>query len=162
MVNLWDFRFLQLAEHIASWSKDPSTKVGAVIVRPNRTIASVGFNGFPRGVLDLPDRLETREIKYMLTVHAEANAILSANEPVQGHTLYVSPLHPCASCAALIVQAGIGRVVAQTQETPDRWSQSFHNASIIFEEAGIPIVVVHPAVPVDVAEALQEARNERD
>ena len=52
----WDRRFLALAEHVADWSKDPSTKTGAVIVRPDRTIASMGYNGFPRGMADTDDR----------------------------------------------------------------------------------------------------------
>ena len=78
MITPWDRRFLGLAAHIATWSKDPSTKVGAVIVRPNKTIVSVGFNGLPRGVDDLDSRYNERALKYAMTVHAEANARLRA------------------------------------------------------------------------------------
>lgn len=140
-VAKWDDRFLDLADTVASWSKDPSTKVGAVIARPDRTIASVGFNGFPRGVDDSGERLEDRPVKYGITVHAELNAVLSAHEPVRGYTLYVSPLHPCSNCAAAVVQAGIVRVVARVEGTPERWEQSFALASMIFAEAGVEVVL---------------------
>lgn len=136
----WDKRFLDLAHHIGEWSKDPSTKVGAVIVRPNRTIASVGYNGFPRGV---DDTYTTREDKLMKTVHAEMNAILSANEPVKGYTLYVSPLFPCSNCAAVIIQAGIKHVVAYMPDSPDRWGDSFKAASMMFLEAGVMFEVTN-------------------
>jgi dCMP deaminase len=138
----WDKRFCSLAEHIAGWSKDPSTKVGAVIVRPNRTIASVGYNGLPRGVCDDPTRLNDRPTKYAMTVHAEANALLSAHDRLDGCTLYVTPLHPCSSCAALIIQAGITRVVAQMPQTPDHWKDSFATARTMFDEAGVKVVII--------------------
>lgn len=138
---MWDDRFLALADHIAGWSKDPSTKVGAVIVRPNRTIASVGYNGFPRGVNDDPERLNDRPVKYAMTVHAEANAILSADGRLDGCTLYVTPLHPCANCAALIIQSGITRVVARMPTDPAHWADSFSKAKIMFDEAGIEVII---------------------
>lgn len=132
----WDDRFLKLAQHIAQWSKDPSTKVGAVIVRPNRTIASVGYNGFPRGVND-DERLNDRPYKYAMTVHAEANAILSANERLDGCTLYVTPLSPCSSCASILIQSGIRRVVAYMPHQPEHWADSFAIARTMLDEAGI-------------------------
>ena len=79
----WDKRFLELASVVGSWSKDPSTKVGAVIVNENKQIVSMGYNGFPRGVRD-DYRLENRETKYNLIVHAEANAIIHAKESLEG------------------------------------------------------------------------------
>ncbi len=132
----WDERFLQLAQHIAQWSKDPSTKVGAVIVRPNRTIASVGYNGFPRGVND-DERLNDRPYKYAMTVHAETNAILSANERLDGCTLYVTPLSPCSSCASILIQSGIKRVVAYMPYQPEHWADSFAIARTMLDEAGV-------------------------
>ena len=137
----WDDRFLALADHIASWSKDPSTKVGAVIVRPNRTIASVGYNGFPRGVNDDLERLNDRPTKYSMTVHAEANAILSADGRIDGCTLYVTPLHPCSNCAALIIQSGISKVVAGMPTDPAHWADSFAKAKMMFDEAGVEVIV---------------------
>lgn len=142
MLDRWDFRFLSLSQHIAGWSKDPSTKVGAVIVRPDRTIASLGFNGFARGVADLPERLSDRSSKLLLTVHAEENAILSAHERLQGFALYSSHF-PCDRCASRIVQAGIGRVVAMTtKDYLERWAESVANSRVIFAEAGVMVDVV--------------------
>lgn len=139
----WDRRFLAMADFVSKWSKDPSTQVGAIIVRPNRTLASVGFNGFPRGVEDRAERLNDREVKYAMTVHAEANAILAANEPVNGYTLYVSPLFPCANCAALIIQSGIKTVVAAMPPGEnERWNMSFKMAEAMFAEAAVNLIRV--------------------
>ncbi len=109
-VKKWDFRFLELATVPASWSKDPSRQVGAVIVDTDRSIISVGYNGFARGVHDYEDRYKNKEIKYEMVVHAEINAILSARRDLRGSTLYCTLL-PCSRCAAIIINAGIKRVV---------------------------------------------------
>lgn len=135
-MNHWDKRFLDLASHVAGWSKDPSTKVGAVIVRPDKTVASIGFNGLPRGVEDSDTRLHDRQLKYPMTVHAEVNAILHAREPLHGYTIYVAPLNPCSNCAAAIIQSGIKRVMAMAQINP-RWEESNALAQTMFEEAGV-------------------------
>ncbi|WLB77042.1 deoxycytidylate deaminase [Bradyrhizobium elkanii] len=81
----WDRYFLKVAQAVSTASKDPSTKVGAVIVRPDRTMASFGYNGFPRGIADTDERLNNREVKYDLVVHGEINAILTAREPLHGY-----------------------------------------------------------------------------
>lgn len=142
VLTKWDFRFLQLAQHVATWSKDPSTQVGAVIVRPDRTIASLGFNGFARGVDDTAERLENRDVKLVLTVHAEENAILSAHERLAGYWLYTSH-HPCDRCASRIVQAGIERVVCMTtKDFMARWSESVKNSRIILTEGGVVVDTV--------------------
>ena len=78
MSEKWDGRFLSLATHISNWSKDPSTKVGCVVVGPDREIRSTGFNGFPRGIADTDERLSDRDLKYPLICHAEENAIMHA------------------------------------------------------------------------------------
>jgi dCMP deaminase len=137
-VTDWDQRFLALAEHVGGWSKDPSTKTGCVIVRPDRTVASVGYNGFPRGVWDTPERLDHRETKYAMVVHGEANAVLSAHERLAGCTAYTH-LAPCSSCAGLLIQAGIVRIVAP-HPTPDqltRWGGSFNVARTMLDESGV-------------------------
>lgn len=131
---MWHKRFFDLADLVGSWSKDPSTQVGAVIVRPDRTIASVGYNGFPRGVQDV---YTTREDKLLRTVHAEANAILSANGDVQGCTLYVTPLHPCANCAALIIQSGIKQVHYRIGMRGQAWLDHYEAMTSMFEQAGV-------------------------
>jgi dCMP deaminase len=138
----WDQRFLDLAKHISAWSKDPSTQVGAVIVRPNRTIVSVGYNGFPRKVRDEGALYQDRAVKLLRTVHAEANAILTASQSVKGCTLYVSPLHPCANCTGIIIQAGIARVVAYMPTKPHAWEENFAVAQQMFDEARVPVQIV--------------------
>ncbi len=133
----WDERFLDLAAHIGSWSKDPGTQVGAVIVRPDRTIASVGYNGFPRGV---DDTYSTRDDKLLRTVHAEMNAILSANEKLTGCTIYVYPLCPCSNCAAAIIQSGITTVVHPLMVPRPEWELSFMATADMFVQAGVRMV----------------------
>ena len=101
----WDRRFLELAHHISTWSKDPSTQVGAVLVRDGNIVIGMGYNGFARGVYDTEERYSDRETKYKLVVHAEINAILMAGAAARGATLYVYPsfaLPPiCVDCACL-------------------------------------------------------------
>ena len=135
----WSLRYLELARHIAAWSKDPSTKVGAVIVRPDNTIASVGYNGFPRGVSDT--QLDNREYKLQRTIHAEMNAILSAKEPLSGYTLYVT-LAPCSHCAAAIIQSGIKSVYFDNDMTTNKpkWTDSFAVSYEMFMESGVEII----------------------
>lgn len=133
----WDERFLDLAQLVGGWSKDPGTKVGAVIVRLDRTVVSLGYNGFPRGV---DDTYQDREHKLLRTVHAEMNAILSARGPLHGCTLYVTPLCPCSNCAASIIQSGIGRVVARTpREMRPEWRASLEAGHEMFEQAMIDV-----------------------
>lgn len=139
----WDSRFVALAAHIASWSKDPSTKVGAVIVRPDNTVASMGFNGLPRGVRDTKTRLYDRETKLNLTVHAEVNALAFAKEDLLGCTLYVSPLPPCIRCATSIIQHGISRVVAPAPTKDSRWFRSCDEGRDLLTEAGVIVEWVH-------------------
>lgn len=133
----WDMRFLRLCEEIASWSKDPSTQVGSVIVRPDRTIATMGYNGFPRGFSDNPGLYEDRDKKYKYVVHAEANAIVSAREPLHNYTLYCS-LMPCQDCTKLAIQAGIRRFVAYSPSAQQlsRLSDSFNAAEQMIMETG--------------------------
>ena len=132
----WDNRFIELAKLVGSWSKDPSTQVGAVIVDCNNRIISIGFNGFPKGVKDSEERLCNREVKYDIIVHAEANALMFANRSVEGCTLYTWPFQPCSKCAALIIQSGIKRVVSVVRDD-NRWKKNFDIARQLFKESGI-------------------------
>ncbi len=134
----WDYRFLDLAEFISSWSKDPSTKVGAVIVDKNNRIVSVGYNGFPKHIED-NDRLKERDIKYNIIVHGEINAILFANKSVEGCTLYTYPFMPCPRCAGLIIQSGIKRVVSFINKI-DRWEKDFELSRELFHESDVECV----------------------
>jgi len=139
----WDIRFLELAAFIARWSKDPSTKVGAVIVDPSQRIVSVGFNGLPQNVTDSADRYEEKNKKYSMIVHGELNAILFAPRSVKGCTLYTWPFAPCSICASLIVQVGITRVVApMCTKEPGHWiHESIERTSVTFIEAGVELAL---------------------
>lgn len=141
----WDRWYLDLAKQVATASKDPSTKVGAVIVRCNNTIASVGYNGFPRGMSDDPALYDDRPTKYSRIVHAEMNAILNAQGPVENCTLYCTFM-PCDRCAVFVVQAGITRVVAPTPTASEleRWGDSLAKTKEIFREAGIITTIIEP------------------
>lgn len=144
MTLKWDVRFLELAKHLAEWSKDPSTKVGAVAVRDRRILAT-GYNGFPLGVADLPGRLENRNEKYLRTVHAEANAVAQAAKnaiSLNNSDIYVWPFIPCSSCCTLLIQAGIKRVVVPDTTIPDRWEESFKMSRDMFSEAGVDLIVI--------------------
>jgi dCMP deaminase len=141
-IRKWDHRFLDLAELVGSWSKDPSTKIGAVIVDPDRRIVSTGYNGFPKGISDSEDRLTDRDIKYKLVVHGEMNALLFAERSIKGCTLYTTPFLPCSSCASMFIQAGIKRVVSRFTDNP-RWLESIELAKALFSEAGVECSVYH-------------------
>jgi dCMP deaminase len=135
----WDLRFLQLAGTVGTWSRDPSTKVGAVVVRRNKTISSLGFNGFPRNVFDDPASYADRKTKYQMTVHAELNAILAAAEKPEGCLLYVDPFPPCVECSKAIIQSGVDWVVSW-EPTPDqieRWGESFDASEAMLRQAGV-------------------------
>lgn len=137
----WDRRFLEQAAFIARCSKDPSTKIGAIIVDTYQRVISQGFNGLPRGVHDYPDRYLDRNLKYDMVVHGEMNAILFAPRSCIGATLYTYPFSPCSRCAAMVIQAGIARVVAPTlpPELQERWEKSVELTKFMFREAGVQL-----------------------
>ena len=134
---LWDQYFMDIAQVVANKSKDPSTKTGAVIVRPDKTIASTGFNGFPRNMLDLPELYNNRLHKYNRIIHCEMNAVLTAHEPVSGYTLYTWPFASCSRCAVHMIQAGIQRFVFPPipEHLKERWGQSLSDSTRYFDEA---------------------------
>lgn len=133
----WDQRYLRLARRVASWSKDPSTRCGAVLVRPDNTIASVGFNGFARGMDDDAKLYADRTIKYPRVIHSEWNAILSCADPsLQDYTVYAWPIPPCDLCTAALVQKGVRRVVCLRPEADKltRWKSQFEYAQGTWEQ----------------------------
>lgn len=140
----WDRRFMDLAELVASWSKDPSTKVGCVIVNDLRQVISLGYNGFPRGVDDDLRRYENRENKYLMVQHAEANAMHNAIQSPRGCTAYVTA-HPCSQCAGALIQCGVKRVVCPDPSGgfSERFATSIAAATFMFGESGIEVVLMH-------------------
>jgi len=144
ITNKWDQRYLELAKHIASWSKDPSTKTGAVIVRPDKTVASIGYNGFPKSMPDNDNLYANRDEKYSRIVHCEMNAVLHAKEQLEGYTLYTYPFMSCDRCFQHMVQAGITRFVAPvaTQEQLTRWGPAFDKVRQYARECSVELVEV--------------------
>ena len=144
--NCWDVRFMRMAHEVASWSKDPSTKVGCVLVK-DRKIISMGYNGFPRLIEDDPNRLIDREVKYEMTVHAEQNAVITAalhGISTAGSTAYVT-FRPCSRCAAVLINAGISTVVVSAaDDIPSRWLKNFQLAAELLNEAGIGHEIIDP------------------
>ena len=142
----WDKRFIALAEHVAQWSKDPSTKVGAIIVDKNR-IVSEGYNGFPTRLPDKEEWLNDRQIKYQYIIHAEINAILYAKTDLVGCTIYTWPLIPCIRCVPIIIQSGIHTVVS-IKDTPTRPDGSAYTTTVldesikILDAAGLEVVLL--------------------
>ena len=133
----WDTRFLGLAAHISSWSKDPSSQVGAVITDGNR-IVSLGYNGFAAGVNDTPERLEDRNCKLNLTIHAEENAMIFAKRDLTGCTVYVTH-PPCPRCASKLVQEEVSRIVflSPSDDFLSRWKEDIELSYQMYDEAGI-------------------------
>jgi len=138
----WDQRFLELAKQIASWSKDPSTKVGCVVVGEDREIRSTGFNGFPRGISDDEERLSDRSQKYPFICHAEENAMMHAARiglSLKGCRAYVT-WPPCTRCARSLIQAGVTEVIYPAGcEVPERWLTDFDMSTSMMNEAGVSI-----------------------
>ena len=137
----WKKRYLNLAAQVGTWSKDPKTQVGAVIVGDLNQVISQGYNGFPRRVFDGKERYDNREMKLRYVVHAEANAIYNAalnGTKLAGSTLFVHGLPVCSDCAKAIIQVGIKHIVIDSDyEEDDRWTKSFVITKSMFEEAGV-------------------------
>src|SRR5208337_502229 len=141
----WDIRFLELAKHISEWSYDPSTRVGAVVA-VGKKVLGVGYNGFSKGVKDLKERYEDRDLKYKLIVHAEVNALIMSGEKAQGASLYVYPSFSipccCSDCAKMIIQYGIREVVGYFPSEDDierakRWAASLELSKMMLNEASV-------------------------
>ena len=145
----WDKRFMTLAETVASWSKDRSRGIGAVIVGPDRTIRALGYNGFPRGVNDDVEERHVRPDKYLWTEHAERNAIynaIRAGTDIRGCTCYVN-LFCCCNCARAIVQSSISRVVTYPPTDDPRWARDFEISMAMFREAGVSVKLIEGSAP---------------
>ncbi|ELR66934.1 dCMP deaminase [Photobacterium marinum] len=138
MISKWAVRFFQMAELVGSWSKDPSTQVGAVITQGNR-IVSVGFNGYPHGISDSAD-IDDRDMKLLKTLHAEENAILFSKRDLAGCDIWVTHF-PCPNCAAKIIQTGISVVNCpeQTEDFLSRWGDKIKVSQDMFTQAGVKI-----------------------
>lgn len=150
MSKRWDEHFLNIALECAKMSKDRSTKVGAVLVGPDREIRGTGFNGLPRGIADTDERLLNRDLKLKIVVHAEINAVMNAARvgiPVKGCTLFLSAHDdsgmiwggpPCTRCTVELIQTGIVGIVSRPMKTvPSRWIEDITFAGELLKEAGL-------------------------
>ena len=141
----WGDRYIHLAKEISTWSKDPSTKVGAVVIGNNGEVLSQGYNGFPRSIKDTPQRLKDRGKKYNLVVHAEMNAIYNASlngVSLKGSTLYVYGLPICNECAKGVIQVGIDKVIAtRPADYNKEWDESIKDAKALFKEAEVEYII---------------------
>lgn len=156
MNDHWFDSFFRRCQAEAASSKDPTTKVGAVIVDDDKGALSSGFNGFPRGIADTPERLASRHLKNRLVVHAERNAILNVartgGAALRGATICVEAIPtdgsehwgaPCVACALEIIQAGIKRVITRPiAAAPERWHGEAEEARLLLEEAGVEYVEI--------------------
>lgn len=144
----WDLRHYLLAMHVASWSKDPTTKVGAVCVGLDRRSISLGYNGFPRGLADLPDRYEDRPTKYLYTQHAERNALDNATFDLHGGTL-ATTMFPCVECTKSIISKGITKLITPPVPEPigePSWRDGCRHSLSMLREAGVRIIVLYQGV----------------
>ncbi len=160
-LDTWDERYLAIAMQVSQWSKDPRSKMGAVITDPRGRVVALGYNGFPENVHDCPVRLNDPDIKYDMVVHAEANAVLIAGGAAEGGTVYVyGPRSICGPCAGILIQAGIRRAVAihpidKTQAKPSTdctqadWSKKGRIALEMFKDAGVKFDRVNNKIAVE-------------
>ena len=142
----WDIRWLSRAREISLWSKDPSSRVGAVAVDPvDRRSLAEGYNGFPRSMEDREEWLHDREEKYRRTIHAEVNmvcdAVLSGNS-LRGAHAYVYGLHSCENCSLVMAQAGVRRVVQFVHVLPQRWVEKTLSARRLLWECGVDVLSI--------------------
>lgn len=154
----WDRHFLRRCLRVLEMSKDPSTKVGAVIVDPDGVQRSDGLNGFPRRIADTAERLNDRDMKLRLVVHAERNALLNAariGTSIKGCTLYLAARDantgtiwggcPCTACTIEVIQAGIAEVVSYPlRNVPSRWAEDLRFARSLLDEAGVNYREIEP------------------
>ena len=167
MHDKWEKRYLELAHSVADWSKDPGTHVGAVVVGAHGQILSTGYNGFPRGVNDSPERLNDRDTKLKFTIHAEMNCIFNASLSgisLAGSTMYVSGLPTCCECAKGVIQSGISKLVidkGQLTLSPV-WYESWKTSRTMLSEAGVKVYVIGDEAPTSDVVTLEDEIGEDD
>lgn len=138
----WHFKFIDLAKHIAEWSKDINRKNGAVIVDTDNNVLSLGYNGFPRGCDDSVKERYEQPTKYLYTEHAERNAIYHAARNgviIKNAKMYMT-MFCCADCARAIIQSGITEIIAPEPDlTHAKWGEHFKSAIEMLKEANVRI-----------------------
>lgn len=146
----WDDYFIRLCDVVRSKSKDPSSKIGAVIVNSDHAVVSTGYNDFPRGIANDLKKWE-RPIKYKYVEHAERNAIYNAarmGASTKGCVLYLvgfgPPSAPCTDCTRAAIQAGIVEVKGFSYKSlPDHWADDLSLSLEMMQEAGVVFTELH-------------------
>ena len=142
----WNLKYIELAKKFASWSKDPSVKVGAVAIGFKGQVLSQGYNGFPKQFNDSLDIYKTSELKKYI-IHAEMNCIYHATLngiSLEGSTLFVYGLEVCHECAKGIIQVGIKEVVTYSPNPPKRkWLESFKTSEELLAKSNINYIKLH-------------------
>ena len=142
-MDKWDNRIFDIAKSVAEWSKDPSTKVACVAVDDSHRILSTGYNGFPRNIDDLPEKLSNRETKLIYTSHAEKNCIYNAcfhGISLNKSTVYVYGCPICYECSKGLIQVGVKSIKSKYSEeyTHTKWyAESKFISESMFKEAGV-------------------------
>lgn len=148
-LSKWEKRFSETARLVASWSPDPSTKVGAVIANSENLLLSWGFNAFPRKITSISEAEVEREVKYKYVIHAEANAIYNATRNgilLKDSIIYIYGLPPCIECAKAIIQIGAKKVITITdpkKPVPCKWIESYDDSKQLFKEVGIECEIIN-------------------
>lgn len=142
----WQEFYIRLALEVASGSKDASTKCGAILVRPDKTVASIGFNGFPKRLVDNQEFLTNpvfREDKLSRMTHAEQNCLnYNRDYDTAGFHMFISA-HPCDKCALRIISTNISYIYyAPNPAFEARWAEPIARAKVLLEEAGITLIEV--------------------
>jgi dCMP deaminase len=148
MMDKWDLRYLKLAEHVATWSKDPTTQVGAVVVGRNKRNVAVGYNGFPEGIADLPERYAHRPTKYLYTQHAERNVLDNASFGLRGATL-ATTMFPCVECTKSIISKGVTKLITPPVPEPiaePSWRDDCETSLAMLREAGVRIIIIYQGI----------------
>lgn len=138
---------MRMAKEVATWSKDPSSKIGAVAVGKHGQILSTGYNGFPRGIKDLEERWNNRPEKYKYVVHAEMNAIYNATlngVSLLDSDIFVYGLPICKECAKGLIQSGVKRIFIHDDSIHKSiaWKSDWDISKELFNEAGVQIEVI--------------------
>jgi dCMP deaminase len=145
--DAWNLKYIELAKKFASWSKDPSVKVGAVAIGSKGQVLSQGYNGFPKKFNDTLNIYENSELKKQYIIHAEMNCIYHATLngiSLEGSTLFVYGLEVCHECAKGIIQVGIKEVVTYSPKPPkDKWVKSFKTSTELLAKSNINYIKLH-------------------
>lgn len=142
----WDEYFLKIAETVALKSKDPSSKMGCVIVDKNKRVVSLGYNGVVQGADESKLTLSERPMKYYFAIHSEMNAVLFARQDLLGCALY-NRVATCENCLKYCLQAGIKRFVYRELRVSSFYSDPKHSmTNVETDEAIVRLLASMPEV----------------